>query len=197
LDFLTGQKTINAQYYSTLLNEKVKPAIRSKRRNWQNSVCFLQNNVRPHTAALMKATSLKLKWDVLPNPPYSPDLASSDYHLFGPMKWFIEGKRFRNNYDVIAAVQSWIHKQQKTFFETGIKKLPERSHKRMVVNRDYVKKQCVKRFHFVVNKFFLETNSRLNLNVPRNIILIIIAFPLQQWFHERASFYVIRASLFY
>jgi hypothetical protein len=32
LDFLTGQKTINAQYYSTLLNEKVKPEIRSKRR---------------------------------------------------------------------------------------------------------------------------------------------------------------------
>jgi histone-lysine N-methyltransferase SETMAR len=30
LDSLTGQKTINAQYYSTLLNEKVKPAIRSK-----------------------------------------------------------------------------------------------------------------------------------------------------------------------
>jgi hypothetical protein len=29
LDFLTGQKAINAQYYSTLLNEKVKPAIRS------------------------------------------------------------------------------------------------------------------------------------------------------------------------
>jgi hypothetical protein len=32
LDFLTGQKTINVQYYSTLLNEKVKPAIRSKRK---------------------------------------------------------------------------------------------------------------------------------------------------------------------
>jgi hypothetical protein len=32
LDFLTGQKTINAQYYSTLLNEKVKSAICSKRR---------------------------------------------------------------------------------------------------------------------------------------------------------------------
>jgi hypothetical protein len=30
LDFLTGQKTINAQYYSTLLNEKVKSAIRLK-----------------------------------------------------------------------------------------------------------------------------------------------------------------------
>jgi hypothetical protein len=71
MDFLTGQKTINAQYYSTLLNEKVKSAIRSKQRKRQDSVCFLQDNVRPHTAALTMATLLKLKWDVLPLPPQS------------------------------------------------------------------------------------------------------------------------------
>jgi transposase len=82
LDFLTGQKTINAQYYSTLLKEKVKPAIGSKRRKRQDSVFFLQDNTRPHTAALTVATLLKLKWDVLPHPPYSPDLAPSDYHSF-------------------------------------------------------------------------------------------------------------------
>jgi hypothetical protein len=73
LDFLTGQKTINAQYYSTLLNEKVKPAIRLERRKRQDSVFFLQDNARPHTAALKMATPLKLKWDVLPHPSYSPD----------------------------------------------------------------------------------------------------------------------------
>jgi histone-lysine N-methyltransferase SETMAR len=86
LDFLTGQKTITVQYYSTLLNEKVKPTIRSKRRKRQNSVFFLQDNARPHTAALMMANPLKLKWNVLPHPTYSPDLAASDCHLFGPMK---------------------------------------------------------------------------------------------------------------
>jgi hypothetical protein len=86
LDFLTCQKTINVQYYSTLLNEKVKSAIRLKQRKRQDSVFFLQDNIRPHTAALMLATPLKLKRDVLPHPPYSPDLAPSDYHLFGPMK---------------------------------------------------------------------------------------------------------------
>jgi hypothetical protein len=32
LDFLIGQKPINAQYYSTLLKEKVKSAIRLKRK---------------------------------------------------------------------------------------------------------------------------------------------------------------------
>jgi hypothetical protein len=100
---------MNAQYYSTLLNEKVKSAIRFKRRKRQDSVCFLQDNVRPHTAALTMATLLKLKWDftlysyycyymkwdVLPYPPYSPDLAPSDYHLFGPMKTVLGGKKFQ------------------------------------------------------------------------------------------------------
>jgi hypothetical protein len=86
------------------------------------------------------ATLLKLKWDVLPHPPYCPDLAPSDYHLFGPMKRVLGGKRFRNNDEVIAAVQIWIHKQPKTFFETGIKKLPERWHKYMAVNGDYIEK---------------------------------------------------------
>jgi hypothetical protein len=111
----------------------VEPAIRSKGRKRQNSVFFLQDNARPHTP-------LKLKWDVLPHLPYSPDLAASDYHLFGPIKGVLGGKRFRNNDEVIAAVQSWIHKQPKTFFETGIKKLPERGNKCMAVNRDYTEK---------------------------------------------------------
>ncbi|GFG34200.1 hypothetical protein Cfor_00473, partial [Coptotermes formosanus] len=56
------------QYYSTLLNEKVKPAIRSKRRKRQDSVCFLLDNGRSHTAALTMATLRKLKRDVLPHP---------------------------------------------------------------------------------------------------------------------------------
>jgi transposase len=94
------------QYYSALLNEKVKLAIRSKRRKKQESVFFLQDNARPDSAALTMATLLKLKWDVLPHPPYSPDLAPSDYHLFGSMKSILGDKRFRNNDEVIAAVQS-------------------------------------------------------------------------------------------
>ncbi|PNF18593.1 hypothetical protein B7P43_G06250 [Cryptotermes secundus] len=28
----------------------------------------------------------KFGWTVLPHPPYSPGLAPSDFHLFGPMK---------------------------------------------------------------------------------------------------------------
>jgi hypothetical protein len=60
--------------------------------------------------------------------------------LFGPLKRVLGGKRFRNNDEVIAAVQSWIHKQRKPCFETGIKKLPEHWQKCTAVNRDYIEK---------------------------------------------------------
>jgi histone-lysine N-methyltransferase SETMAR len=53
----------------------------------------------------------KLKWNVLPQPPYSPGLAPSDYHLFGPLKEYLDEKSFRNNEEVIQNVQEWLHWQ--------------------------------------------------------------------------------------
>jgi len=88
---------------------QVKAAIRNKRKRAQMSVSFLQDNSRPHMAARTMDTIQKLKWNVLPHPPYSLDLAPSDYHLFGPLKKHLGGKRFRNNEEVIQAVQEWLH----------------------------------------------------------------------------------------
>jgi len=71
-------------------------------------------------------TIQKLKWNVLPHPKYSPDLASSDYHLFGPPKEQLGGKRFCSNGEVIQNVQGWLHWQPKDFFLSDIRKLPDR-----------------------------------------------------------------------
>ena len=35
----------------------------------------------------------------LPHPPYSPDLAPSDYHLFGSMKKMLGGQKFASDTD--------------------------------------------------------------------------------------------------
>jgi hypothetical protein len=76
--------TINAEYYSSLLEGPVKPVIRNKRKRLQTSVSFLQDNAHPHLAARTMNTIQKLKWNVLPHSPYSLDLAPSDYHFFSP-----------------------------------------------------------------------------------------------------------------
>jgi hypothetical protein len=44
---------------------------------------------------------------MMEHPPYSPDLAPSDFYLFSPMKEAQRGRRFSSDEEVIGAVQNW------------------------------------------------------------------------------------------
>ncbi|KAG5317905.1 MOS1T transposase, partial [Pseudoatta argentina] len=69
-----------------------------------DKVILLHDNARPHVAKPVKTYLETLKWEVLPHPLYSPDIAPSDYHLFRSLAhslceqncrdWF---RRFKNN----------------------------------------------------------------------------------------------------
>jgi len=71
-------------------------------------------------------TIQKLKWNVLPRPPYSPDLAPSDSYLFDLLNEHLRGKSFSDNEEVIQDVYEWLHWQPQDFFLSGIRKLPDR-----------------------------------------------------------------------
>jgi len=61
-----------------------------------------------------------------PTPPYSPDLAPSEHHLFLHLKKFLGGKRFDDANDLKDAVQKWLTLQAAAFYEEGIQKLVPR-----------------------------------------------------------------------
>ena len=42
----------------------------------------------------------ELHFELLPQPPYTPDLAPSDYWLFADLKRMLQGKRFGSNEEV-------------------------------------------------------------------------------------------------
>jgi hypothetical protein len=44
------------------------------------------DNVRPHTGQATQERIQEPQWERLEHLPYSPDLAASDFHLFGPLK---------------------------------------------------------------------------------------------------------------
>jgi histone-lysine N-methyltransferase SETMAR len=67
-----------------------------------------------------------LKWEVLEHPAYSPDLAPSDFHLFGPLKNALRGRQFAADDEVKEAVHDWLCSQPQTFFSNAIKKLTDR-----------------------------------------------------------------------
>ena len=84
--------------YSDMLVNELKPTIRSKHRGLLSKrVLLLHDSARPHMAAHTVDTLRDLKFEVLKNPPYSPDLAPSDFHFFGPMKEHLRGHKFADD----------------------------------------------------------------------------------------------------
>jgi len=59
---------------------------------------------------------VKLGFTVLEHPAYSPDLAPTGYHLFGPHKDALRGRRFTSDEGVKEAVHERLAAQPKTFF---------------------------------------------------------------------------------
>ena len=83
-------------------------------------------SARPHTASQTVETINHLGFEVLEHPAYSPDLAPSDYHLFGPFKNALWGRRFSTDKEVQEAVHKWLRDQPKSFFLERIRKLVDR-----------------------------------------------------------------------
>jgi hypothetical protein len=83
---------------------------------------LLHDNARPHTAARTPALLEHLNWELFDLPSYSPDLASSDYHLFTCLKNSLGvSQSFDNNEELMEGVKTWPSSQAAEFFDTGIK----------------------------------------------------------------------------
>ena len=114
---LDRRLTINEVANRLQIIGRLKPEIRSKRRG-QLSKCnvLLHDNSRPLTDSHTVETLQKLNFEVLAHPPYSPDLAPSDYHLFGPLKEALRGRRFTSDQELKEAVHAWLAAQKKKNF---------------------------------------------------------------------------------
>jgi transposase len=59
-------------------------------------------------------------WELLFHPPYSPDLAPSDYHLFGPLKDYLRSHHYETDEAVQEAVRSWLRGARTDFYRRDI-----------------------------------------------------------------------------
>ncbi|CAJ0592479.1 unnamed protein product [Cylicocyclus nassatus] len=94
------------------------------------------SNTTPHIASATKNELATYGWTVLPHPPYSSDLAPSDYHLFSALQRHLDGQDFKKREEVKAALNIFFESQQTTFWSRGIHDLPKRWQKTIDVNGD-------------------------------------------------------------
>jgi transposase len=89
-------------------------------------VVLLHDNARPHTAPRTNALIKLFNWEIFDHPPYSPDLAPSDYHLFTKMKVWLVTQRFHTNEELMDGVNNWLHNLVALFFDEEPQKLVSR-----------------------------------------------------------------------
>jgi histone-lysine N-methyltransferase SETMAR len=103
----------------------------------KSGVVLLHDSALPHTAARTPALLERINWELFDHPSYSPDLASSDYHMFTYLKYWLGSQLFNNNEEFMEVTTTWLISQAADFFDTGIQKLIPR-YKYLNSGGDYV-----------------------------------------------------------
>ncbi|GFV61026.1 histone-lysine N-methyltransferase SETMAR [Trichonephila clavipes] len=124
---LPDNTTINSEVYCHQL-DKLNNVLQQKRSELINrkGVVFHQDNAIPHTNLVTRRKLLQLECDTMPHPPYSSDLAPSDYYLFRSLQNFLDGKTFPSNEEVRNHLDQFFARKDQKFYERGIMLLPER-----------------------------------------------------------------------
>ena len=78
------------------------------------------DDARPHTSLKTHEVISSFGWKTISYPPYLPDLAQSDFHLFGPLKESLRWQHFFNYEEVKTAVRKWLKTQPVEFYNEGI-----------------------------------------------------------------------------
>ncbi|KAJ4428910.1 hypothetical protein ANN_25904 [Periplaneta americana] len=141
IDFLPRCEIVNAdRYYETL--RKLRCVIQNKRRGMLTAgVVLLHDNARPHTARRTAGVLTEFGWELFDHPPYSPDLAPSDFHVFLHLKKFLSsGERFGHDEELKTSVTRWFHSQTAEFYDRGIQKLIAQYDKCLNSDGGYVEK---------------------------------------------------------
>ena len=133
IDYLPNGQTMNTEYYSSLLVQ-LKDILKEKRcGKFTKMILFLHDNAPAHQALATQKKLAYLGFQYLDHPPYSPDLAPSDYHLFpglkkqlkgrhfsSEMKKQLKGRHFSSDAEVIAAAETRLNGQHFEFFLSGL-----------------------------------------------------------------------------
>lgn len=136
-ELLPRNQTVNAELYVQQLH-RLNAAIRQKHPDRQHGVILQHDNARPHIARMTKEAIQTLAWEVLPHPPYSPDLAPSDFHLFRSLSNALRGVSFNNDGELQVWLAEFFESRPGDFYQRGIEKLVERWEEVVNNGGDYI-----------------------------------------------------------
>jgi histone-lysine N-methyltransferase SETMAR len=95
------------------------------------------DNARPHTAKLSTQYCHENRMKSGPHPPYSPDLAPSDFYLFGYVKICLSGLSFEDACQLLAALKGVLEGIKKVTLQMVFLEWIDRMRKCVTTNGEY------------------------------------------------------------
>jgi transposase len=93
-EFVPTGTSVTAAFYMEVLTRLRESARRKRPQKWKNDWALHHDNAPSHTTMAVQLFLAKNNILIVPHPPYSPDLAPSDYWLSPTLKVGLRGRRF-------------------------------------------------------------------------------------------------------
>lgn len=137
-EYLKSGQTMDSEVYCRMLMNVQDQLLKNRRRLvTMKGVLFHQDNARPHVSSETKNFLKELGWDLMAHPPWSPDIAPSDYYLFSNLQLHLKGAIFNSAEEAICGVDDFFNSRSDHFWAKGIEKLPKRWAKIVETGGDY------------------------------------------------------------
>ncbi len=132
--------TMNVEMNKDFLCYTLQPKIC---KNWpgvlEEGVIILHNNCQVHAACIIVDLLRKYGWQILPHPPYSPDLSPCDYDLNPKLKESMHEVRFWNIEELMARLTQKSRVNRKGVLDR-IQKMPTCWEKCVALQGDYIER---------------------------------------------------------
>ena len=115
IDYLEQGHTINGAYYAGKLRRLHQEIVRKRQENLTRGVLLLQDDTPAHKSHVAMTAATECGFEILSHPPYSPEMALSDFYLFPKLKSHLCGTQYGSNEGVIEAVNKYLGDQEKGF----------------------------------------------------------------------------------
>lgn len=138
VEFLPKNTTVTGHYYAQQMH-RLRKAIKEKRHGLlARKVLLLHDNAPSHKSLLAQGAIKECGFEQLHHPPYSPDLAPSDYFLFPNTKKYLKGKRYESEEEIVNDIFNVWEEKDAKWFSAGIKALKHRYENVISVHGDYI-----------------------------------------------------------
>ncbi|GFW76988.1 mariner Mos1 transposase [Trichonephila clavipes] len=106
----------------------------------KKKILFQQDNAPSHTSVVGMAKIRELRFELRDHPPYSPDLAPSDFFLFHLLKIALGGQRISSNEEAVTSVNNYFAEKNAEYYLDGLQRREYHWEKCVELQGDYVEK---------------------------------------------------------